>query len=422
MLDVNCRNLLLVDSSQDIARLLAQLLKKKIPSVDIQIALSIPDSLSQLQSDSFLACIASLDLNAKESFVLIDTLVSQNIPTILIVDSMQDKIRKNINEIGYIDYAYKDSSNVYAYITKSIRRLIRNSKTKVLVVEDSALFREILKDTLITQLFTVLTASNGKEALETIENNEDIKLVVTDYIMPEVDGFELTLKIREKHQKDKIAIIAISAAEGQNSTIEKFLKYGANDYIKKPFSKQELIYRINNTMEYIALIEAQRHMANTDYLTGVYNRRHLMDTMNVIHANAIRGNFEYTVGILDIDFFKKVNDTYGHDIGDAVIKDLAHMLKTTFRSSDIVSRIGGEEFCIVLPNTKDHDSIATFEKIRSIIENRSITTKSHGEIKYTISIGVCARLSTTFDEMMKEADEMLYEAKQSGRNRVCIKN
>lgn len=339
------------------------------------------------------------------------------LPVIALAEEFDDDTRDKLLSKNIVDYVLKRSVDDIDYLVRLIRQLAKNSITEVLVADDSSVYRKNLSDILKNQLFTVYEAKDGEEAIALIKKHKDIKLVLTDYFMPKMDGFELVTKLRKTKSKDELAIIAISG-DTSEMVVSKFLKYGANDYIKKPFSKEEFICRINNHIEHISLIEFQKELANFDFLTGLYNRKYLMGTGKTLHANAVRGNIDFIVGMMDIDNFKSINDRYGHDVGDMVIKDFASRLEECFRKSDVICRFGGEEFCVLLTNVEDQHIETAFEKLLHNVRNTEITTKQNEIVQYTVSIGVCATLLNSFEDMLKVADDRLYMAKKAGKDRV----
>ncbi len=169
-------------------------------------------------------------------------------------------------------------------------------------------------------------------------------------------------------------------------------------------------------IEHIAEI---KRLSHSDFLTNLYNRRYFFELGKKFFSSAKRRNTNFSVAMIDIDHFKSVNDTYGHDAGDEVLKNVAQILKNRFRESDIVSRFGGEEFCIFAADLTRNDSIRVFEEIRNSVE-QSYMTIGGESVGVTISIGVCTVPEDTLDDMIKQSDLMLYEAKRMGRNRlVC---
>jgi diguanylate cyclase (GGDEF)-like protein len=265
----------------------------------------------------------------------------------------------------------------------------------------------------------ILEAENGREALDMINDEKNnINLVITDYQMPEMDGLDLTFTLREQYTKAELSIIAVSAAEDEE-TLSKFLKFGANDFINKPPTPSEVITTVNSNLEILNLFEQVRNLANRDFLTGAYNRRYFFDAGSAIFSKVKRKKLPLAVAMLDIDKFKNINDTYGHDVGDIAIKEIKRILDETLRASDLVARFGGEEFCIVLEDITLEDTKSLFERIRKRFEDNVIQINDT-EISYTVSLGVAYGMEKSLDEMVKLSDEALYFSKENGRNQVKI--
>jgi diguanylate cyclase (GGDEF)-like protein len=234
--------------------------------------------------------------------------------------------------------------------------------------------------------------------------------------MPNMDGFQLIKEIRGKFSKEDISIIGMS---GDNLLSARFIKLSANDFISKDFFAEEFYCRVTQNIEAIEHIKEIKDASNRDYLTNIHNRRYFYDVGQKLFENSKRKNITITVAMIDIDYFKKVNDQYGHDAGDLVLKNVAHVMQSRFRASDIVSRLGGEEFCILACNMEPESTIEIFEQLRKTIEESEIISGKN-IIKATISIGICNKSMDTLDDLIKYADQMLYKAKETGRNRVVI--
>ena len=261
-----------------------------------------------------------------------------------------------------------------------------------------------------------MTASNGKEALEVLEQHDDISLVITDYNMPEMNGLELIDAIRRDYRREDLAIIGVTDVSKAGLSV-LLLKSGANDFLSKPFEIEEFYCRVTQNTNMISYVREIRDLATRDYLTKVYNRRHLYDVGEVLYANAKRGNVILAAAMVDADHFKAINDTYGHHIGDQALIALANALTLSLRNSDIVARYGGEEFACLAVIKKEDDAVLAFERVRKEVED--IELYSDGKrVRITVSIGVTTNLSSSLDEMLQRADAAVYEAKNSGRNRV----
>ncbi|MCA1743060.1 MAG: diguanylate cyclase [Desulfovibrionales bacterium] len=266
--------------------------------------------------------------------------------------------------------------------------------------------------------FTVLEAKDGGEALSIIHDDDSINMLLTDYNMPVMDGVHLVREARKKFSKTRLPVIGLSGM-GRAAASAHFLKAGANDYIHKPFLAEELYCRVRHNIETSEYIKLIREMAERDFLTGLFNRRAFFSIVNKMFAGAQRGNKSIVVAMMDIDHFKKCNDTFGHDAGDDVICFVADAISKRVRESDIVARFGGEEYCVVCLDMDKESINQVFEEIRTNIENSLIVVGEH-EIRVTVSIGVCTTLKDSLDEMIITADRMLYQAKEKGRNQVMV--
>lgn len=411
--------ILIVEDNKALARLIAKKMEDKV-EMEIDVAYTMAEAQAFL-SDPKEYFIALLDLNLPDApnGEIVDYVISKGLPSIVLTGSMDDATRESFIHKDIVDYVYKGNMDDINYIFKIINRLSKNRQYKVMVAEDSAPFRNNLKKILTSLQFQVFTAAHGEEAMSYFADNPDMKLVVCDYRMPVKDGLEVLKEIRAAGDKNQIGVLMMtSPSENVNGAI--FLKNGANDFIAKPFVKEELICRVNNLIEAMENINQIADFANKDFLTGVYNRRYFYEDMNEYVAYAEERAEPYAVAMLDIDHFKQINDTYGHDGGDRALKTLAKKLIDETKKGDLVARFGGEEFCIVLKNVSNEEAVKFFVNLRASIANCKVRLKKE-QIKFTVSIGVAfSRSDYRLDELLELADEALYRAKENGRNRVEI--
>jgi diguanylate cyclase (GGDEF)-like protein len=328
-----------------------------------------------------------------------------------------------------------------------ITKLINFTKTlKVLYVEDNSKSRESLL-LLIGNFFDdIVIAKDGQEGLEKF-NQEKFDLIISDIRMPVMNGIEMRKNIRENNHKYNIPII-ITTAHNESDILLECIKLNIHGFLLKPINLKQLekvirnvcekIYYQKKSLEYEQTLEQLvkdrtkeleiakeklTTMANKDPLTNLYNRRYFTDIASNIQELAKRNNEPLSALMIDIDRFKNINDTYGHDIGDDVIVNIANILLQHTRKSDIVVRFGGEEFVILLPNTNIDGAAKIAEKIRVNIENQTIKLDENSTIKTTVSIGVsqCGDFnSLNIENLIKRTDVALYEAKRSGKNKVVI--
>lgn len=288
-----------------------------------------------------------------------------------------------------------------------------------MIVEDSAPFRNSLKKILTSLQFQVFTAAHGEEAMSYFADNPDIRLVVCDYRMPVKDGLEVLKEIRAAGDKNQIGVLMMtSPSENVNGAI--FLKNGANDFIAKPFVKEELICRVNNLIEAMENINQIADFANKDFLTGLFNRRYFYDDMREYLSSIEENPAPYAVALIDVDGLKDINDKYGQDGGDKILKHIAKRLIDDTKSNDTVARFGSGEFCVVLKNMPQEDAVKFLVSLRAGMAANPINIKNE-PVKISVSIGVTfGKTDYAVDEILDIADEALHRAKENGRNRVEI--
>jgi len=415
------KKILVVDDSQTILKLI-ELEIEKYNNIDAYYAKDYKSAMRLIQAHKGEFHAALLDLNLPDApdGEVVKLANANKIPAVILSSTFNESLKNSVMKKDIVDFVLKGDPSSIKFAMKAIQRTIKNYDTYILVVDDSKMYRHSLRDTLHRIHLNVLEATDGKEALAVLEKNPLISLVITDYKMPIMNGLDLTFKIREKYKKDQLSIIAISSVNEQE-IITKFLRFGANDFILKPFTHNEVVTRINVNLELLDLFSQIKEMANRDYLTGMFNRRYFFDSANSIFFKNRRKKESIGVATIDIDKFKSINDLYGHDIGDDALKEVPTVLSKNLRNSDLVARFGGEEFCIIFEDINRENLLLILEKIRKSFEENSITT-SGITLSYTVSIGVYFGIEESLDKMLKLSDEALYEAKAAGRNRVILKS
>lgn len=410
--------LLLVEDNKSLAKLIAKKIHDNL-NLEVDIAYTMAQARDLVSENSYFLSLLDLNLPDAPNAEVVNFIYSKKIPIIVLTGSFDEQTREKILKKDVVDFVTKGSLKDVQYIIHKIQRLLENRRHKVLVVDDSQLQRRRMVKLLKNQMFEVHEAKDGEEALETVEFHSEIRMVITDYNMPKIDGFELTLKLREKYNKDQLAIIAVSSEESEIVS-SKFLKFGATDFLKKPFSTEEFNCRVNNTIENLENIEMIRNMANKDYMTNCFNRRYFFEQVPPIYQKSKEENSPMAIAMLDIDNFKAINDTYGHDVGDTAIVQLAQILNSSVKGFDLVSRFGGEEFCIVLQNINKEDAFNFFDNLRFKIQSNDIDIAEQEPLHFTVSIGVVTAFEDNVEKAINEADMKLYHAKNNGKNQVVI--
>lgn len=408
--------ILIVEDNKTLAKLLA---KKISTELEFEVDVAYKQSEAKLFLKRYKYFLTLIDLNLPDApnGEIVDYVLSHDNRVIILSGSVDKELRKRLLQKNIIDYVNKSGVHDINYIVSTIKRLQNNQNHKVLIVDDSMVFRKQMKMMLENLFYQVITVAHGEEALGMLSTHPDISLVITDYNMPVMNGLELTAKIREKHDKNDISIIALSSNENDDVNAQ-FLKEGANDYIRKPFSKEEFSCRINNSIEALENIQIITNHANRDYLTGLYNRRYFTKTLEDYTRETQESGEHFTVAVIAIDDITSINSTYGFKNGDKVIVYISEVLRANLNHNDIVARISGDEFCVILKSTDRDMAIKVFERLREKSSNARIHIDDERVIKYTISIGAAMNNYDTGNEILDQADMMLYNAKQKGANQL----
>jgi diguanylate cyclase (GGDEF)-like protein len=309
---------------------------------------------------------------------------------------------------------------------------------KILVVEDDIISRKLLEKTVKSWGHEVVAAENGRKAWEIFQDDE-IKFIIADWMMPEMDGVTLCQKIRATDTSGYIYFILLTGKDKKEDVIQG-LEAGADDYVAKPFDMEELKVRIRAGERILNLEKElkEKHdelsrlnkrleeIARTDPLMEIGNRRAFYEEIRKVHHRSCRYLQGYGIIMIDIDNFKNYNDTYGHVEGDKILKIVATTLKEAIRLSDDIFRWGGEEIVIIVHEQKRPETVMAAEKLRKAIEELKLEHKGCERGYVTISCGVSAfnelDKNNQWKAILDRADKALYIAKASGRNRVCIPN
>ena len=306
------------------------------------------------------------------------------------------------------------------------------SKAKVLLVEDDVIQAAATKEILMKVGYEVLHAEDGINAIRLVKS-EKPDIILLDVVLPGMDGYEVCRWLKIEETTKGIPVIMLTMKKELSDKISG-LQIGADDFLPKPYNELELNARIyallrtkglqdelrlkNRQLE--ELLDKVNYMAITDVLTGLYNRRRFHDVLSTEYERAKRYAVPFSLVMLDIDYFKKVNDTYGHSVGDAVLREVATILKNSIREIDTAARYGGEEFVVVLPNTERKNAQIFAERIRQAIERHAFSGVNKN---ITVSIGIGGMPDAKVedeDKLIRCADFALYRAKQSGRNRTVM--
>lgn len=412
-------HVLIIDDSSFVLNVVEKALHKEIPELTVHKAKSLFEANALLKINTYHAAVIDINLPDSRQGEAIDAVTSKNIPAIVLTANIDESIREIVLQKNIVEFVAKSDPNNISYVAFITKRILNNYDTTVLVVDDFKSSRSFIVKQLQKLHLNVLEASSALEAIELLNRHEhNISMVLTDYDMPDMDGLEFTFYLRQHYRKDVLSVIAISAISGQGLSTQ-FLKYGANDFLHKPFTIEELTVRINSNLELLEMFHEKKELASRDFLSGLYNRRYFIEHGHLIVKRAARYEYPVAVAIIDIDHFKRINDTHGHDSGDIAIQATANMLEECLRKSDLLARYGGEEFCMMMEDLTREQVEHVTEKIRHQFESFRLKLATD-TIGFTVSIGVYYGEAVSLESMIKIADEALYTAKETGRNKVII--
>lgn len=413
----DARSLLVVEDSRAVREMLCGFLRE-LGGFTLETAGSLAEARRLIAHDPERFFCAALDLNLPDapSGEIVDLVQAAGVPSIVLTGTADDGVRQAVLKKNVVDYVIKSTNHQIEHVAYLIGRLRENRGKKVLVVDDSRSYRAYLKHLLDRYFYQTFEAGDGVDALAVLAEHPDMALILTDLNMPRLDGFGLIDEVRKRYRREDLAIIGLSDMS-QPGMSARILKAGGNDFLAKSFELEEFYCRITQSTNLVGYVRHIHNTANRDFLTGVYNRRYLFEIGETLYANARRGNIQIAASLIDADHFKRINDTHGHQVGDAALKEIAARLRASFRRTDVVARYGGEEFvCIAILKERAH-AFEVFERVRRGLEEIRIETPA-GPLGLSASIGITTVLGGSLEEMLKRADEAVYAAKNAGRNRV----
>ena len=298
-----------------------------------------------------------------------------------------------------------------------------HGSAQILVVDDEQDIRESIRDVILDFGYLCWDVASGDEALRFLEEKR-VDVVIADIRMPGLNGFELTEIVKKKYDSDVIMITGY----GKEFQYEEAIEKGASEFILKPIRLQELMVRLKRVLRERALIAQRRKMEKqlremtiTDDLTKLYNMRHFYTQLQFEMDRTLRYESALSLLLMDLDGFKQYNDTYGHLEGDQVLIKLSEVIRECLRKSDTAYRYGGDEFIVVLPETRGAEARNVGERIRERFPEVSPHNRQSGGVDITLSIGIAEfRADEALSEFVKRADQNMYQAKRQGGNQSIL--
>ena len=411
------QRVLLVENSRTYVRAVAQAIEQKL-ELPVMVASTLAEARALLdRHDDWFLALTGLVLADGQRDDVVSCLLDRGLPTVVVTGVYDEDLRERLLRRRVIDFVLKDNPGSLDYIVWLVKRLERNRRISALVVDDSASARMHTAGLLETYGYRVVQAPDGDAALRVLERDPTIRLAMIDQEMPGMHGVELTRRLRALRPRDRVAVIGVSGRD-DSDLVARFLKSGANDFLRKPYSREEFFCRVSQNVDQLELIGSLQDLATRDFLTGLPNRRHFLEQAERLVPQLREAGRPLAMAILDIDHFKRINDGWGHEAGDHALRAVAAALSAHAREHDHVARFGGEEFCLMVPDLDDEALPAYFERLRQRIEDLDVAAPA-GLMRLTASIGVRrARPGDDLHRLLAEADRRLYLAKAGGRNRV----
>jgi diguanylate cyclase (GGDEF)-like protein len=370
------------------------------------------------QPERFFLAVLDLNLPDAANGEIVASVQAHGIPVIVLTGSVEPETRRDMLQRQIVDYVVKRQLAGVEYVVKLVERIHASRDLTVLVVDDSPSFRSYVETLLHNHGYRTVSAANGQAALQLLQVDQSIRLVVTDYNMPVMDGLQMVEQMRRIRSRDQLAIIGLSDSR-QSDISPRFLKLGASDFLAKPFELEEFYCRVDQNLDMLRYVQEARDAANRDFLTKAYNRRYFFEHAERLYRRAVDGELRVALAVIDADHFKRINDTHGHLVGDQALKLLAQTLQASAGSNGLVARFGGEEFVCLHLLAQDDNPGPCLEGLRQAVERIELFADG-ARVPLTVSVGVTEDLAGGLDQMIARADRGVYQAKQAGRNRVVM--
>lgn len=411
--------ILIVDDSKTILKTMKMKLEGEL-GIEVLTALSMKECADLILKYKGKIDLALLDYNLPDASdgQIVKFCDKFKIPSILLTASELHKNNEIFQNRYLIDYIIKNSSYALDYAVSIVRRFIMNDKIEVMIVDDSKTFAAKMENLCRKYNLHTITHTNPKEALENIKKRAKLKLILVDYMMPEINGLEFTTEVRKQYKKDELSIIALSGTS-EKEIVASFLKFGANDFLYKDFSNEEFIARVNNNLEVIELFSTTQDKAKRDYLTGVFNKKYFLQVGNDIYENSKKKKNSLAVACIEFDKFNTFRESYGHDAADKALQYLANTLEQYFNVDSIISRFSSDQFCLVVQHRLYGEFHQDLQELQELIQNNPLKIENE-TYNLTISVGASVEYNENFEQMLYVADEALCNIQNKQPSSIAI--
>lgn len=404
--------ILIVEDNKTLAKLLATKLLKTLP-FEIDIAYTLKEAKALAQQYEYFVALLDINLPDAPNGEVVDYMIAHKVPSIVLSGIMDRNFRQTILQKNVIDYVGKGDIKDIDVVNALLHRLSLNRRHKIMIVDDSVVFRTEMSRVLELLQFEVVALGSAEEAINTIENEQNFKIILVDYEMQGMNGFELTKELRKTYSKDDIAIIAISSIDDPDVSA-MFLKYGASDFIRKPYIREEFICRINNSIDAIENIDKLKKSSHRDPQTGLYQRDAFLSLSKAYFDKTIDLSSKFSISLFSIDDYEGIKEGYGETMAEAAVIRLASVIGANVSDLDICARYGENEFIVLLKNVSSVETELLVKQIQNRFGMYPIEFLDGSELPLTCSAGVKLTPEHGVEETIDCADMMLFEALNTG--------
>ncbi|BCE02854.1 GGDEF domain-containing response regulator [Marinicellulosiphila megalodicopiae] len=409
------KKILIIEDSPIIIKIIRHLAKQvlQLPYIFAQ---SFSETKVLLENkDDYFAAIVDLNLPDAPNGEVVQYCLEKHLPVVVLTGSVDEERRKALFDMGVVDYVVKDGKYSYQFALKLINQLQLNQSINVMVVDDSKPARHHMQKLLSRLLFNVFEAEDGQQALDILAKNSDINLMITDYYMPNVDGFELVKQIRNKYEKNDLMIIGLSGAEEKNISA-KFIKQGANDFLGKPFIPEEFNCRILANTESMYMWKQLKEMAYHDHLTHLYNENYFIEQGKSLVSHANKQQSHLSMVYLKLDHLLDIEDRFGEENYHHIVKSFAQGLAVRFKKF-VCTRISDDTFGLLLAGINHNQAMTLMETFLEQMNEVVFEMEGH-EVFVQFSAGVSSDSAQGFEGQLEIAISRMHIAIEEGRNQV----
>jgi diguanylate cyclase (GGDEF)-like protein len=371
-----------------------------------------------VNNPKFFAATIDVNLPDAPNGEVIPYVLQSKIPSIVMTGRMDDATRKKILSLPVIDYITKENAQAYHYLLRVLNNQITNKNISVLVVDSSLTSCNETVELLKRRNFTTHAVPDGTKALKFLEDNPNIKIVITAHNMPGMTGIELLQKIRKQHTNNELIVIGTSRSS-KDTASAKFIKNGADDFLKKPFCPEEFYCRIMQHIEKFHNLEKIHLADNQDYLTHLLNYRHFITSVKEAQEMSLDDSSTSVLAIIDIDNFKSINETHSNSMGDKVLIGLSQALKKQF-NDQILARLGGDQFAALIKAENIEATKAQLQALQQTVNQLEIKDNDN-QTNFSICIGATTiKDENSIDTLLKIANDAIIKAKNEGKNKLIL--